>query len=143
MEFEPSATALETEKSGYVVASLGVDSGYVPYTAFSAKKSYIEENPDTIQAFTDALQKGMQYVNEHTSEEIAAVIAPQFPDTDLATVAAIVDRYQKQDTWKTDVIFTEDAYHLLLDILEESGQLDSRPQYEDLIDTQFAEKAAK
>lgn len=143
VEFEPSATALETEKSGYVVASLGVDSGYVPYTAFSAKKSYIEENPDTIQAFTDALHKGMQYVNEHTSEEIAAVIAPQFPDTDLATIAAIVDRYQKQDTWKTDVIFTEDAYHLLLDILEESGQLDSRPPYEDLIDTQFADKSAK
>ena len=78
VEFEPSATALEKENAGYVVASLGIDSGYVPYTAFSAKESYIQEHPDMIQAFTDALQKGMQYVNDHTSEEIAAAIAPQF-----------------------------------------------------------------
>jgi len=141
VEFEPSATALENENAGYVIASLGVDSGYVPYTAFSAKESYIEKNPDIIQSFTDALQKGMQYVKEHTSEEIAAVIAPQFQDTDLATITSIVDRYQKQDTWKMDVIFTDTAYELLLDILEESGQLSSRPEYEKLIDTQFAENA--
>ncbi len=143
VEFEPSATALENENAGYVIASLGVDSGYVPYTAFSAKESYIEKNPDIIQSFTDALQKGMQYVKEHTSEEIAAVIAPQFQDTDLSTITSIVDRYQKQDTWKTDVIFTDSAYELLLDILEESGQLSSRPEYEKLIDTQFAENAVK
>lgn len=143
VEFEPSATALENENAGYVIASLGVDSGYVPYTAFSAKESYIEKNPDIIQSFTDALQKGMQYVKEHTSEEISAVIAPQFQDTDLSTITSIVDRYQKQDTWKTDVIFTDSAYELLLDILEESGQLSSRPEYEKLIDTQFAENAVK
>ena len=143
VEFEPSATALETEKAGYVVASVGVDSGYVPYTAFSAKESYIKDHPDILQAFTDALQKGMQYVNEHTSEEIAQTIAPQFPDTEQATIAAIVERYQKQDTWKKDVIFSEEAYTLLLDILEESGQLTKRPAYEDLIHTEFAEQAAK
>ena len=143
VEFEPSATALETEKAGYVVASVGVDSGYVPYTAFSAKESYIKDHPDILQAFTDALQKGMQYVNEHTSEEIAQTIAPQFPDTEEATIAAIVERYQKQDTWKEDVIFSEEAYTLLLDILEESGQLTKRPAYEDLIHTEFAEQAAK
>ncbi len=141
VEFEPSATALENENAGYVIASFGVDSGYVPYTAFSAKESYIEKNPDIIQSFTDALQKGMQYVKEHTSEEIAAVIAPQFQDTDLATITSIVDRYQKQDNWKKEVIFTDTAYELLLDILEESGQLSSRPEYEKLIDTQFAENA--
>lgn len=143
VEFEPSATALETEKAGYVVASVGVDSGYVPYTAFSAKESYIKDHPDILQAFTDALQKGMQYVNEHTSEEIAQTIAPQFPDTEEATIATIVERYQKQDTWKEDVIFSEEAYTLLLDILEESGQLTKRPAYEDLIHTEFAEQAAK
>ncbi len=142
VEFEPSATALETEHAGYVVASLGVDSGYVPYTAFSAKESYIKDNPQIIQSFTNALQKGMQYVNEHTSEEIAKAIAPQFPDTEESTITAIVERYQKQDTWKEDVIFTEDAYTLLLDILEESGQLTDRPPYENLITTEFAKSAA-
>ena len=75
VEFEPSATALEREGAGYVVASLGVDSGYVPYTAFSAKKSYLNGNHDTVQAFTNALQKGMLYVSTHSPEEIAAVIS--------------------------------------------------------------------
>lgn len=143
VEFEPSATALESENAGWVVASLGVDSGYVPYTAFSAKDSYIRENPDMIQAFTNALQKGMQYVNSHTSEEIAAAIAPQFPDTDESTITSIVERYQSQDTWKTDVVFTEEAYTLLLDILDEAGELTARPEYEALVNTEFAEKAAE
>lgn len=143
VEFEPSATALESEGAGFVVASLGVDSGYVPYTAFSAKESYINENSDLICAFTSALQKGMEYVNSHDSTEIAKAIAPQFPDTDESVIAAIVERYHAQDTWKTDLIFTEDAYTLLLDILEESGQLSDRPAYEDLITTEYANKAVK
>jgi NitT/TauT family transport system substrate-binding protein len=142
VEFEPSATSLESEQAGYVVASLGIDSGYVPYTAFSAKESYINDNPQIIQSFTNALQKGMQYVNEHTSEEIAKTIAPQFPDTEESVITAIVERYQKQDTWKEDVIFTKDAYTLLLDILDESNQLTDRPPYEDLVNTEFAEHAA-
>ena len=91
VEFEPHATALEKEGTGYVVASLGVDSGYVPYTAYSAKKSYINKNPEIIQGFTNALQRGMEYVNSHSSEDIAKVIAPQFPDTDADTIA-VIDR---------------------------------------------------
>lgn len=143
VEFEPSATALEQEGTGYVIASLGVDSGYVPYTAFSAKESYIEEHPDVIQAFTDALQKGMDYVASHTPEEIAEAIQPQFEETDLETITTIVTRYQEQDTWKTDLIFTEDSYNLLLDILESADQLTERPDYGLLVDTSFAEKAAE
>ena len=143
VEFEPSATALEQEGTGYVIASLGVDSGYVPYTAFSAKESYMEENPDVIQAFTNALQKGMDYVASHTPEEIAEAIQPQFEETDLETITAIVARYQEQDTWKTDLIFTEDSYNLLLDILESADQLTERPDYGLLVDTSFAEKAAE
>ena len=100
IEFEPSATALEAENSGYVVASLGVDSGYVPYTAYSAKTSYLNANPNIIQKFTNALQKGMDFVQSHTPEEIAKVIAPQFKETDLATITTIVSRYYEQDTWK-------------------------------------------
>ena len=80
VEFEPHATALETKGDGYVIASIGEESGYVPYTAFSARKSYIEENPEILQAFTNAMQKGMDYVNSHTAEEIAKVILPQFEE---------------------------------------------------------------
>ncbi len=143
VEFEPGATNLEKEGKGYVVASLGTDSGYVPYTAFSAKQSYIEENPEIIQGFTDALQKGMDYVQSHTPEEIAGIIAPQFKETDLETVTTIVGRYYDQDTWKADLIFEEESFELLQDILEEAGELTERAPYEDLVNTKYAEKSAK
>ncbi|MCC8081657.1 MAG: ABC transporter substrate-binding protein [Lachnospiraceae bacterium] len=143
VEFEPYATGLETEGAGYVVASLGVDSGYVPYTAFSAKASYIEENPDVIQAFTNALQKGMDYVNSHTAAETASSIAPQFADTDENSLETIVARYLEQDTWKTDLIFTEESYNLLLEILESADMLTDHPDYKNLVITGYAEKAAE
>lgn len=133
VEFEPNATALELENQGYVVASLGVESGYVPYTAYSAKKSYIEKNPELIKSFIRALEKGMEYVNTHTSEEIAEVIKPQFKETDTATIAIIIERYKQQDTWKTDSTFEEDAFNLLQDILIEAGELEKKVPYEDLI----------
>ena len=141
VEFEPSATALELAVEGYVVASLGVDSGYVPYTSFSAKSSYINTHPDLIQKFTDALQEGMDYVNSHTPEEIAATIAPQFSENDLGTLTAIVRRYSEQDTWKEDLIFEKDSFELLQDILESAGELSSRTEYADLVTTEYAKKA--
>lgn len=143
VEFEPHATSLEAKGDGYVVASLGEDSGYVPYTAFSAKKSYLEKNPDVITAFTRALQKGMDYVQTHTPAEIAKVIAPQFAETDLATIETIVGRYAAQDTWKADLIFSEDSFTLLENILEEAGELDGRVPYADLVDTSFAKKVVQ
>lgn len=139
VEFEPSATALEKEGAGYVIASIGVESGYVPYTAFSAKSSYLEEHPDVIRGFITALKQGMAYVETHTPEEVAAVIAPQFPDTDIDTLATIIDRYGSQDSWKTDLVFEEAGYNLLLDILEDAGQLEKRPAYEDLVTTEYTE----
>jgi len=143
VEFEPSATALEKEGAGYVVASLGVDSGYVPYTSYSAKTSYMEKNPEIIQKFTNALQKGMEYVQSHTPEEIAKVIAPQFAETDLDTVTAIVKRYYDQDTWKSNLIFEKESFELLEDILEDSGELSERVSYEDLVTTKYAREAAE
>ena len=143
VEFEPGATTLESEGKGYVVASLGEDSGYVPYTAFSAKQSYIDENPDVIQGFTNALQKGMDYVQDHTPEEIAAVIEPQFPETDLETITTIVTRYYDQDTWKSNLIFEESSFDLLQDILESAGELEERVPYDDLVTTKFAAAAAQ
>lgn len=143
VEFEPSATSLESEGKGYVVASLGVDSGYVPYTAFSAKQSYLEENPEVIQGFTNALQKGMDFVQTHTPEEIAAVIEPQFTDTDLETITTIITRYYEQDTWAENLIFSEESFDLLQDILEDAGELAERTPYEKLVNTEFAQKAAQ
>ncbi|WP_394926198.1 ABC transporter substrate-binding protein [uncultured Robinsoniella sp.] len=143
VEFEPGATSLEKEGSGHVVASLGTDSGYVPYTAYSAKGSFIKKNPEIIQGFTDALQKGMDYVNSHTPEEIAKIIEPQFKETDLATITTIVKRYHEQDTWKDNMVFEENSFNLLQDILENAGELSQRAPYDKLVNTSFAQKAAK
>ena len=143
IEFEPSATALEEEGAGYVVASVGEESGYVPYTAFSAKTSYMEAHPDIIQSFTDALQKGMDYVQTHTPGEIAEVIAPQFPETELDTITTIVTRYYEQDTWKSNLIFEQDSFDLLQNILEGAGELSERAPYSTLVTTEYAKAAAQ
>ena len=121
VEFEPSATILEKEGAGYVVASLGEASGYVPYTSYSAKESYMKENP----------------------EEIAEVIAPQFKETDLDTITTIVKRYYDQDTWKENLIFEKDSFELLQDILEDAGELNTRAEYEKLVQTEYAQKACE
>ena len=143
VEFEPGATSLEKEGKGYVVASLGVDSGYVPYTAYSAKQSYLKAHPEVIQGFANALQKGMDYVQSHTPEEIAQVIAPQFAETDLADITTIVTRYYEQDTWKDNLIFEKKSFELLQDILAEAEELENRVPYEALVTTEFAEKAVE
>lgn len=141
VEFEPQASLIEEQGAGYVVASLGVESGYVPYTCFSAKKSYMDANPEIIQSFTNAIQKGMTYCAEHSPEEIAEVIAPQFPDTDKQLLVKIVDRYAAQDSFKEDCVFKQDSFMLLQAILEEAGELEERVPYEDLVDNRFAEAA--
>jgi NitT/TauT family transport system substrate-binding protein len=138
VEFEPHATGIEKDGEGYVIASLGVDSGYVPYTCFSALGSYMNEHPDIIQSFTNAIQKGLDYVNSHSSEDIAKVIQPQFEETDFDTLQTIVERYHSQDTWKTDTIFTEEAFELLQNILEEAGELEKRADYTALVTTEFS-----
>ena len=141
VEFEPFATTLELEGSGYVVASLGTESGYVPYTAYCTRKSYMEENPELVQKFTNAIQRGIDYVNSHTSEEIARTIAPQFQETPVEKIALIVERYKAQDTWKEDTVFEQESFDLLQNILEEAEELDERVPYADLVTTEFSEKA--
>lgn len=108
---------------------------------FLQKKAISKNTLSSSRALPTLCQKGMTYVNNHSAAEIAKVIAPQFKDTDEATIAMIVERYQKQDTWKDDLVFTKDSYELLLDILEEAGVLTDRPPYKDLITTTYAKEA--
>lgn len=143
IEFEPAATGLETQKAGKVVASLGVESGMVPYTAYSAKTSFIKKNPEVIEKFVKALQKGMDYVNTHSPEEIAKVIEPQFKETDLETITKIVTRYYEQDTWKDNLVFEQESFDLLQDILMEAGVITEKAPYEKLVNTTYSTDAAK
>lgn len=137
VEFEPAASSLEAEGVGTVVASCGVESGYVPYTAYCARGSYIKENPEIIEAFTRALQRGLEYVNSHTPAEIAEVILPQFEGYTVEQLTVIVERYQVQDTWKENLVFEKESFELLQDILDEAGELTKRAPYEDLVTTEY------
>jgi len=143
VEFEPFATALELENKGYVVASLGEESGYVPYTAYCVKKSYLKNNKDTIQKFTNGIQKGLDFVNSHTAREIAEAIKGQFTETDIDTLEIIVSRYLEQGTWKEDTVFQQESFDLLQNILQEAGQLNEDVPYEELVNTEFSEEAKK
>ena len=139
--FEPVALALEKEGYGYVVASIGVESGELPYTCYNAKKSFIENNPEIIQKFTNALYKGQIWVDENSSEEIAGSIIEFFPDTSMEDLTAVVERYKTQDTWSKNPILSKEAFEHLQDIIEEAGVLDKRAPYEKLVTTEFAENA--
>ncbi len=139
--FEPVAATLEKEGKGYVVASIGKEGGYIPYTCYSTTKSIIEKNPDLIQKFTNAVYKGMLWVQNHSTEEIAEAVKPQFPDTDDEVLITLINRYKEQDTWKPDLILTEDGLNHMMDIMELAGELDKRADYEKIVTTKFAEKA--
>ena len=140
VEFEPSATLIEEQGAGYVVASVGTESGYVPYTAYCAKKSYLDSHKELLTAFTRAIEKGQKYVKEHTPAEIAKIIAPQFKDTDEKTIEKIVKRYAEQDSYKETTYFEEDSFTLIQDILEEAGELEKRVEYNELVTTEFSTK---
>lgn len=141
--FEPVAATLEKEGKGYVVASIGKEGGYIPYTCYSSTKKYIEKNPDIIQKFTNALYKGMVWVQEHSSEEVAEAVLPQFPDTDKEVLVTLIERYRDQDSWKPDLIITEEGLNHMMDIMELAGELDKRAEYGKIVTTEFAKKAMK
>lgn len=135
--FEPNATDIENQGLGYVVASVGELGGEVPYTAFSAKKSFIENNQENIKKFNKAINRGLQFVNTHTPEEVASVIVGQFPDTSIEQLANAIMRYQNFDVWKEDTTITKEEFYRLQDIMAKAGQLDSKVDYDDLIETRF------
>lgn len=139
--FEPVAALLEKEGKAHVVASLGVESGILPYTCFMAKTSYLEENPEIIQKFTNALQKGLNYAHNHSVEEIAATIAPYFEDTEADILETVVRRYKEQDSWPTSGIIIPQGLDNLQNIMEAAGELTARIPYEEIVITDFAEKA--
>ncbi len=141
--FEPVATHLEKEKKGYVIASIGKEVGYIPYTCYCSTKSYMEKNPEIIQSFTNAIYKAMLWVDNHSLEEIAEALEPQFPDTDKEILITLLERYKKQDTWKPDLILTEKGFNHMMDIIEMAGELDKRANYNKIVTTKFAKKAMK
>ncbi len=141
--FEPTASVFEQEGVGYIVASFGTESGHLPYTAFMAKDSYMNENPEVIEKFTRAIKKAQDFVYESSAQEVAEAIQPFFEDTDVELIATVVERYRSQESFAKDPILDEAEWNNLQDIMEEAGELPKRMDYNELVDTSFAEKVTE
>lgn len=136
--FEPSATEVEQEGYGYVVAYIGEYAGEVPYTSYNAKKSYIDKNEETIQKFTNAINKGLEFVWNNDEEEVAKVIVNQFPDLTINELSTMIKRYKDNDAWMKNTYFTEESFNHLQDIMIEAGELQNKVPYNDLVNTTFS-----
>ena len=138
--FEPTASQIELAGKGHVVAAVGNEAGEIPYTAYFAKKSYIKDNEDIIQKFTNAIYKGQQYVESHTSQEIAEAIQGFFPDTDLNLLVEAVDSYREIDAWNKTPYMSEESFDLLQKVIQDAGELEKKASYNDVVNNSFAEK---
>lgn len=141
--FEPTASMVEAEGKGYIVASIGKESGEIPYTAYFAKKSYIEKNPDLIQRFTRAIYRGQKWVSSHSAEEIAKTVAPSFPDTNVKLLTTVAQRYKDIDAWSPDPVLKPAAFDLLQQVMTQAGELKQAAPYDKIVNNSFAEKAVK
>ncbi len=136
--FEPTASLCEKEERGYIVASVGAESGSISYTAYMVRKSLLDENRDLYSRFVKAIAKGQQWVADHTPEEIAAVIAPQFPDADVALLTVVAKNYQSIGAWCVTPVMNEEAFTRMQDIIDGAGELSARVLLEAIVDNSIA-----
>ena len=141
--FEPTASMTEDAGKGYVVASVGEAAGEVPYTAYCAKKSYIENNEDIIQGFNNAIYKGEQWVKNHSAREVAEAIQDFFPDTTIESLETSVEKYKEIDAWKENPILKEEAFDKLQLIMTEAGELEQKAPYDKIVNNKYAEEATR
>ena len=136
--FEPNASQLERLGYGHIVASVGEMGGVVPYTAFNAKKSYIENNKDVIEGFTKAIQKGLDYTFNHSDEEIAEIIEDYFPDVSHNELVNTIKNYRSIDSWFKTTYITEDGFNHIQDIMEYNKVLEKKAPYKKLVDNTYS-----
>lgn len=139
--FEPTASLTSKENKGYIVASVGEAAGEIPYTAYFAKKSYINNNEDTIQKFTNSIYKGQKWVKEHTSKEIAEAIASFFPNTDIELLESAIQSYKNIDAWNETPVLKKEAFDRLQEVMTLAGELTKEAPYEKIVNNKYAENA--
>lgn len=139
--FEPTASLTQKEEKGYIVASVGEEAGEIPYTAYFAKKSYIQNNEETIQKFTNSIYKGQQWVKEHSAEEIAKTIENFFPDTDIELLTSSIQSYKDIDAWNDTPILKQESFERLQEVMTMAGELTKKAPYEAIVNNNFANKA--
>lgn len=139
--FEPTASMIEQEGKGYILCSIGQESGEIPYTTYNAKKSFIEKNSELIQKFTNAVCRGQKWVQEHAAAEVADAIQYAFPDTDINILTKVVERYQSIDVWNSDPVLKEEPFERLQTVMTSAGELKSKVPYQTVVNNAFAQRA--
>ncbi len=138
--FEPTALNIEKNNYGCVLASLGKLAGEVPYTAYYARKSYIKNNPEVIESFVKAINKGLEFVSKNDSSTIAKAIIEQFPTVTLEDLTKIVDRYKNADSWWKNTYINQDAFNRLLEIMIYNKTLEKELDFKIIIDNTYNEE---
>lgn len=139
--FEPAATQMEKLNLGYIVSSLGEESGEIPYTCFSALKNYHQKNEKQLQKFTNAIYKALVWVNENDAQTVAKAIQKSFTSSNLEELTTVVARYKSIQAWPTNLTLTEDSFNKLQEIVELAGELSKRAPYEKLVTSKYSTKA--
>lgn len=137
--FEPTASDYEAEGKGYIVASVGEQSGEIPYTCFAAKESYINENPEKIEGLLRAVTKATKFVMENDAATVAEYLAPYFDGTSEESLANSVQAYKDIDAWVANMAMEEAAFTRLQNVIENSGELERRVDFDELILTDVAQ----
>lgn len=141
--FEPTASLFEQEGKGYILAAVGQESGEVPYTAFTATKSYIKNNPEIIKSFLKAIYRGQQWVQKASDKEIAEAIVGFFPDTSVETLMLVAKSYREIDAWMDTPVMKEEAFNRLQEIMIQAGVLTDKVDFDKVVDNSFAESVIK
>lgn len=141
--FEPTATEVAQAGKGYILASIGQESGEIPYTAYFAARSYVDANPETVQGFVNAIARAQQWVAEHTDRQVAEAICDQFPDTDLDILERVCARHREIDAWNRTPVMERQALERLETVMTQAGELatDQWVSFDQLVDNSFAQKA--
>ena len=139
--FEPAATEVIEAGQGYLLCSIGEESGEIPYTAYFASQTYLQENSDIVAGFCRALHKAMTWIESHTDEEVAQVMLPQFPDTDLGVLAEVTARHRAIDAWNTGLTMKQASLERLEAVMTEAGELTEAEwvDFDALVDNSWAE----
>ena len=142
--FEPTATEVAQAGKGYILASIGQESGEIPYTAYFASQAYISDHADIVQRFTNAIARAQKWIAEHDAAQTAEIIAPQFPDTSVPVLTQVVQRYKDIDAWNATPVMTRSSLERLETVMETAGVLDHADwvDFDRLVDNSYAHNAS-
>lgn len=138
--FEPTASTLEKNGQGYIVDAVGANTSEIPYTAYFAKKSYIQAHEDTILRFTRAISRGLSWVKSHSANEIAEAVAPSFADSDIDLLTSAIAHYQEIDVWKDTPAMTESSFNLLQEVIRQAGELEQTAPFDKIVNNSYIGK---